>query len=274
MTKAGLENRVAIVTGAGTGIGRGIALELARKGAVVIVHYNSSQRGATETVEMIERAGGKALAERANLEQVDACVGLIGGTAEKHGRIDILVNNAAVSTEAAVLDVSERLWNQTINVNLRAPFFCSQAAARFMISQGGGRIVNIGSVHGFISFPACGPYASSKGGLNMLTKQMAVELAPHHICVNCVAPGTVEVERYFSQFDNYDRESAAVSIPVGRVGFPTDIAPLVAFLCSDEAGFLTGQTIVVDGGQSSIISSNRPKEAFPWIDRGNRQESP
>jgi NAD(P)-dependent dehydrogenase (short-subunit alcohol dehydrogenase family) len=264
MTGLNLENKIAIVTGAGTGIGRGIALELAQKGAVVIVHYNSSEHGANETVRMVQEAGGRAELLKANLEQADACINLIESTVQKYGKLDILVNNAAVSTEGQILDIDEKLWNLTININLRAPFFCSQTAVKVMIPQGGGKIINIGSVHGLVSFPSFGPYAASKGGLNMLTKQMAIELAPYHINVNCVAPGIVEVERYFSQFSNYNREQAAASIPYGQVGFPKDIAPVVAFLCSNEANYITGQIIVVDGGQSSILFSNRSKEASPW----------
>jgi NAD(P)-dependent dehydrogenase (short-subunit alcohol dehydrogenase family) len=266
MSEGSLEGKVAIVTGAGTGIGRGIAVQLAGQGATVVVHFNASEEGARETVRMIEGAP-PPLAQRANLEEPDACAGLVSGIVQRQGRIDILVNNAAVSTEAMILDVTEDLWNMTINVNLRAPFFCSKEAARAMIPHGSGKIVNIGSVHGSVSFPACSAYAASKGGLNMLTKQMAIELAPHHICVNCVAPGTIEVERYFTQFGNYERGAAAESIPIGRVGLPQDIACIVGFLCTDEADFITGQTIIVDGGQTSIIPSSRPKEAFPWVNK-------
>jgi NAD(P)-dependent dehydrogenase (short-subunit alcohol dehydrogenase family) len=258
-----LEQKCAVVTGAGTGIGREIAMELAKQGASVMVHYNTSKAGAQETVQIIAKAGGRAAPIQANLEHVHECTRLIQGSVRALGGINILVNNAAVSTEARFLDVSEELWDRTLNTNLRAPFFCAQAAVREMIKRGGGKVINIGSVHGLLSVPVFGPYAAAKGGLHMLTRQMAIELAPYRINVNCVAPGLIEVKRYFSQFSDYDRDEAARDVPWGRVGFPRDIAPIVAFLCSDDAGFITGQVIYVDGGQSSVLASRRSPEAHP-----------
>ncbi|NLS76111.1 MAG: SDR family oxidoreductase [Chloroflexi bacterium] len=260
-----MENKVAIVTGAGTGIGRGIALALARRGARVVVHYNRHREGADETVRQIIASGGQAMALGADLEEVAACQRLIAEAVEACGAVDILVNNAAISSEARFLEVSPAAWDQTINVNLRAPFFCAQAAVPQMIQRGGGRIINISSVHGLVSAPVFAAYAAAKGGLNMLTRQLAVELAPHRITVNCVAPGAIEVERYYTQFPAFDPAASARKIPLGRMGQPEDIGAMVAFLCSEEASFVTGQVVVVDGGQISLLALSRPgDDAYPY----------
>lgn len=259
-----LDNKVAVVTGAGTGIGRAIAMELGKRGACVVAHHNTSKAGAKETVRTVTKMGAQAVAIQADLEHVSQCTRLVQETVQQFGGIDILVNNAAASTEAAFLDVSEDVWNRTVSVNLRAPFFCAQAAVREMMRRGGGKIVNIGSVHSVLSLPVFGPYAASKGGLNMLTRQMAVELAPQHINVNCVCPGLIEVERYFTQYPDYDGEEAGRDIPWGRIGLPQDVAPVVVFLCSGEADFITGQVIYVDGGQTSVLALRRSAEAHSF----------
>jgi len=253
-----LDGKRAVVTGAGTGIGRGIAVELARRGASVVVHYHSSAGGAEETRKTIRERQGRAVAIRANLAQVHECTRLVQESVSAFGGVDILVNNAAISPEVPFLDVSDEMWNRVIATNLSGPFFCAQAAAREMVRRGaGGKIIHIGSAHGFTSAPHFGPYAASKGGLHMLTKQMALELAPHQIGVNCVAPGLVEVERYHTQFPDYDRDVSARLVPWGRVGLPADIGCVVAFLCSDDAEFITGQVIYVDGGQTAAQRTAR-----------------
>jgi len=249
-----MKDKVAVVTGAGTGIGQGIALELGKRGAVVLVHYHSSEAGAEETVRSITGAGGRARAVQADLSQVSECQRLIGSCLDTFGRIDILVNNSGVTTKADFVEVTEELWDLTVDISLKASFFCAQAAVRQMIAQGGGgKIVHIGSVHGNLSLPGFGPYAAAKGGLHNLTRQMAYELAPHRINVNCIAPGVIEVERYYTFEADYDRAKWARTVPWGRVGFPRDIAGVVAFLCSDDADFVTGQVICVDGGQTSSL---------------------
>ena len=254
---ANLRDKSAIVTGAGTGIGRGIARKLAACGARVAVHYNSSAGGANETVRLIEGAGGQAVAVRANLSSTAEGVAMVEWAIQQFGGLDILVNNAALSTEAPFFEMTEELWDQTLAVNLKSGYFCAQAAAKHMAQQGGGKIVFIGSIHGELTAPTFSAYAASKGGMNMMTRALALELAPLHVNVNCVAPGLIEVERYYTQFDWYDRVEAARNVPYGRVGFPEDIAGLVAFLASNEADFITGQIITVDGGQGTKLAIHR-----------------
>jgi NAD(P)-dependent dehydrogenase (short-subunit alcohol dehydrogenase family) len=252
-----LSNKSAVVTGAGTGIGRGIARQLAACGARVAVHFNRSAEGATETVRLIEEAGGQATALQADLSSTAAGVAMVEHAIQQFGGLDILVNNAALSTEAPFFEMTEELWDQTLAVNLKSAYFCAQAAARHMARQGGGKIIFIGSIHGELTAPTFSAYAASKGGMKMVTRALALELAPLHINVNCVAPGLIEVERYYSQFEWYDRAEAARNVPYGRVGFPEDIAGLVAFLASSEADFITGQIIYVDGGQGAKLAIHR-----------------
>jgi NAD(P)-dependent dehydrogenase (short-subunit alcohol dehydrogenase family) len=254
---ANLRDKSGIVTGAGTGIGRGIARKLASCGARVAVHFNSSADGAKETVRLIEEAGGQAIAVRANLNSTADGVAMVERVIQQFGGLDILVNNAALSTEAPFFEMTEELWDQTLTVNLKSAYFCAQAAAKHMARQGGGKIIFIGSIHGELTVPTFSAYAASKGGMSMVTRALALELAPLHINVNCVAPGLIEVERYYTQFEWYDRAEAAKNVPYGRVGFPDDIAGLVAFLASNEADFITGQIIFVDGGQRAKLAIHR-----------------
>lgn len=253
-----MKDKVAIVTGAGTGIGQGIAIELGRRGAAVVVHYHTSETGAHKTAQEIEKAGGQALIVQADLRQVSECKRVIDEGVKAFGRLDILINNSGVTTQAGILDVTEETWDLTVEIALKAAFFCAQAAARQMIAQGGGgKIVHIGSVHGNLSLPGFAAYAAAKGGLHNLTRQMAFELAPHHINVNCIAPGVIEVERYLTFMPHYRREKWSQKVPWGRVGFPQDVANLAAFLCSDEADYITGQVICIDGGQTTSLQLDR-----------------
>lgn len=241
-----LLGKTALVTGASKGVGKGIALELARHGCRVIVNYNTDAAGAAATVSEIEAAGGRALAVQANVgdaAQVDA---MFAQVREQAGALDILVNNAGVQTWKPLLELTEAEWDRVIGTNLKGAFLCTQRAARMMLERGGA-IVNIGSGCNKVAFPNLVDYTASKGGVEQFTKVAAVELGPYRIRVNCVAPGAIEIERTKEEASDYG-ETWAKLTPLGRVGVPLDVGRAVAFLVSPEADFITGQTIWVDGG--------------------------
>jgi NAD(P)-dependent dehydrogenase (short-subunit alcohol dehydrogenase family) len=240
-----LSGRVAIVTGAGRGIGREIALELARAGADVAINYYDEPERAHATVAELEALGVRALALAGDVGNGDDVRRVMDEAAEKLGALDILVNNAGVQTWTPFLEVTESEWDFVIRTNLKGCFLCTQAAAKLMAR--GGAIVNIGSGCNKVPFPGLVAYTASKGGIEMLTKVAAVELAPRRIRVNCVAPGAIEVERTKLEGDDYAGTWGAIT-PLGRVGQPDDIARTVRFLASDDSAFITGQTIWVDGG--------------------------
>lgn len=253
-----LDSKRAIVTGGGTGIGRGVAIRLAGEGARVCLSYNASSAGAEETVRLIKMNGGNALALKANLESASEGIQMVERAVQKIGGVDILVNNAGLTITKPIFDVTEEDWDRVLTIDLKSGFFCAQTAAQYMKAQGGGKLIFISSVHSRASVPKFAPYAAAKGGIEALVRQMAIELAPDHINVNCVAPGLIEVESYYKDFPWYRREDFAKQVPVGRVGFPEDIASIVAFLASDQADFITGQTIYVDGGQLARLAIIRP----------------
>lgn len=242
-----LESKTALVTGASKGIGKGIALELARAGAKVAVNYNSDRAGAEATVAEIRGMGREAFAIQANVGIAADVERMFGRTFEGFSRLDILVNNAGVQTWKPLVDLTEAEWDRTIDTNLKGCFLCSQRAARHMRERGGGRIVNIGSGCNKIAFPNLVDYTASKGGIEMFTKVAAAELGRYQITVNCVAPGAVEIERTKLEAGDYSATWAKLT-PLGRVGQPVDVALAVVFLASDAAAFITGQTIWVDGG--------------------------
>jgi NAD(P)-dependent dehydrogenase (short-subunit alcohol dehydrogenase family) len=251
-----LESRVALVTGASKGVGKGIALELARRGADVVVNYNADQRGAEATVAEIHRIGREAFAVQANVALAADVDRMFAHSLEMFPRLHILVNNAGVQTWKPLLDLTEAEWDRTIDTNLKGCFLCTQRAARHMRERGGGRIINIGSGCNKIAFPNLVDYTASKGGIEMFTKSSAVELGKHRITVNCVAPGAIEVERTKLEAGDYAGTWAKLT-PLGRVGEPLDVGRAAAFLASDAAEFITGQTIWVDGGLFS-------KPAWPY----------
>lgn len=249
-----LKGKVAVITGGSGGIGAEIAGHLARLDARTIVTFATNEAGAQAVVRHIKDHGGDAIAVKTDVRRRADVTGLFQQVAETWGGTDILINNAGVDPRVPLLDMTESDWDHVIDTNLKGVFLCSQAAARQMMERGSGKIVNISSVHGHATDVMLSAYAASKGGVNMLTKQLSLELTPHNIQVNAVAPGAIEVEKYFTQFPGYDRDEIGAQIPAGRIGEVTDVAPLVAFLCGRESDFITGQIISVDGGTTAKLA--------------------
>ncbi len=244
-----LRGRTALVTGAGRGIGRAIALALAEQGVRVGVHFGRSEAGAREVAAAVRALGGEVELFRADLADPEAVGRLFGDVEARFGRLDILVNNAAVFTRTPALELSAGEWRHILDVNLSAVFFCCQAAARLMLVRPeGGVIVNLasgGGLHPRPGYDLSAAYAASKAGVIMLTRRLALEWAPR-IRVNAVAPGIIDSKPRPMRAEVRDR--FARLIPLGRVGTPEEVATVVVFLASDEARYITGQTIVVDGG--------------------------
>lgn len=247
-----LDGRVAVVTGAGTGIGSAIALGLARAGADVALHYRGHGGRASEIADQCRVVGRRAVVLKSDFSVDPAgAATIVEQAVEALGRVDILVNNAAVTTrEEPFQEVTQAHLEETLAVNVTAPLLATQAAARHMVAQGsGGRIVNIGSVHSRVTNPNTTAYAVSKGALAALTQAAAVALGESGITVNCIAPGAVVVERYAS-VERFDEAWYVGRTPIGRLGTPDDVAAAVVFLATAQAGFVTGQTVFVDGGMS------------------------
>lgn len=272
MTQADrLTGKRALVTGSGTGIGREVALEFARQGADVALHYSHSDSGAASAVQEIQHLGRKAAAFAADFGKLQDAVGLVERAIDFHGGLDIVVNNAGITFTRPFDEITPEQFDLLVNVNVRAQFFITQAAARLMSANAGGAICNISSIHGLQGAPEYALYAATKGAIIAYTRAAAVELACRGVRLNCVAPGWVTVENYANAIPGYDPEQekrdAARRIPVARQGIPLDIARLVAFLCSDDASFIVGETIVADGGTvalSSLTTDFRARSTSRW----------
>jgi len=251
-----LPAKIALVTGAAKGIGKGIALELAAQGCDVAINDYGDPDGAEATASEIRALGRLALVVMANVGDAAEVDAMFQAVFNQFPRLDILVNNAGVQTWKALLDLEEREWDRTIDTNLKGCYLCTQRAGRHMKDQGGGRIINIGSGCNKVAFPRLVDYTASRGGIEMFTKVAAVELGPYGITVNCVAPGAIETERTKTEAADFAGTWANLT-PLGRVGTPMDVANAVVFLAGQSSGFITGQTIWVDGGLFS-------KPAWPY----------
>jgi len=244
-----LQDQVAIVTGSSRGIGRAIALELARQGARVVVNYRANAEAAGQVVAAIEEQGGAALAVQADVSTAQGAKSLAEAALETYGTIDILVNNAGIARDTLLLRMSEDDWDAVINTNLKGAFHCVKAVQRTMLRKRRGRIVSIGSVVGLRGNLGQANYAAAKAGLVGFTKALARELGSRHITVNLVAPGFIQTDMTASLPEQYI-EHALAQIPLGQLGEPGDVATAVAFLCSDGARYITGQVLCVDGGMA------------------------
>ena len=244
-----LENKVALVTGAGRGIGRAIAIALAEEGAEVIVNYNGSEERAKEVKQTIEENGGKASIYKCNVSDFEACETMIREIVKEHGHLDILVNNAGITKDGLIMKMREEDFDRVLNVNLKGTFNTIRHSARQMLKQRSGKIINISSVSGILGNVGQANYAASKAGVIGLTKTMARELGSRGITVNAIAPGFVDTEMT-EVLSEEIRENACKQIILGRFGKPEDIANAAVFLASDKAGYITGQVISVDGGMN------------------------
>lgn len=249
MSEKSLENKVALVTGAGRGIGRAIALELARQGAIVIVNYNGSAHKAAEVVDEITGFGGCAESVCCNVEDYTACEEMIKGILEKYGKVDILVNNAGITKDNLLMRMSEAEYDSVLDINLKGAFNTMKHLSRNFLKQKGGRIINISSVSGVVGNAGQANYSASKAGLIGLTKSVAKELGSRGVCVNAIAPGFIHTDMTDALSDKV-KEEANKLIPMGHMGNVEDVANLTAFLASEKAAYITGQVICVDGGMA------------------------
>jgi glucose 1-dehydrogenase len=244
-----LQKKTALVTGASTGIGKAIATELSKQFAEVIINYIGQSGPAEELAEELSRNGSRAIAIEADVSNQSEVEEMFRRSINEFGKIDALVNNAGIEKRSSFLEKSLDEWNRVIAVDLTGPFICSQAAAKQMVSRKtGGVIINISSVHEDIAFPGYSAYCASKGGLRMLCRNMALELAPHGIRVVNVGPGAIATPINEATLEDPERRIALQKeIPMHRIGQPEEVAKLVAFLISDNASYITGTTVFIDG---------------------------
>ncbi|MBI5465213.1 3-oxoacyl-ACP reductase FabG [Candidatus Gottesmanbacteria bacterium] len=248
-----LSGKVALVTGGSRGIGQGIALALAQAGADVAVNYISSEEEAEKVVQKIKNLGRRAISVRADVSKKQEVDFMVGEMISQLGKIDILINNAGILSFKPFLEMDEETWDKMMAVNLKGQFLVAQAAARQMVAQKtGGKIINIASIASGqvgVGFPNIAHYCASKGGVVAMTETMALELGPHKINVNAIAPGAIETDMTKNMLlDEKTRQGLLMRIPKGRIGKPEDVGAMAVFLASDEADYCTGATFYVDGG--------------------------
>lgn len=242
-----LENKVALVTGGSRGIGRAVALELAARGAAVVVNYNKSSAAADEVVKKIQATGGKAAAFQADVSDIKQAEALVKFAVESFGDLSILVNNAGITKDTLIMMMAESDWDSVINTNLKSTFNCSKAAVKHMLRKRVGRIINMASIAGQMGNPGQTNYSASKGGQIAFTKALAREVAARNITVNAIAPGFVDTE-ILDAMTPETLEAALKMVPLARKAKPEEIAYAVAFLASDQAAYITGQVLGIDGG--------------------------
>lgn len=268
MTVSGrLTGKRAVVTGAGTGIGRGIALEFATEGASVALHYAHSDVGAKSAVEKIRGAGGRAEAFHADLRDLDQLQRLAENATEFLGGVDILVNNSGITMNKPFFEVTPEQFDTLYDVNIRGMFFLTQALACHMVEQGTGAIINLSSVHASTGMTEHTVYAGTKAAIVAFTRVLSLELAQKGVRVNGIAPGWVLVENHLKVLGNFDQAEAAKALPAGFIGAPSDIGRVAVFLASEESRYLIGQTLIVDGGQTALMPLSgdfREKRKEQW----------
>lgn len=242
-----LDGKVAIITGASRGIGRSVAIELAKLGAKVVINYAGNEAAAEEVKNIIVAAGGQGIVVKADVGDVEAVDAMVKETINTFGKIDILVNNAGITRDNLLMRMKEEDWDAVMNINLKGVFVCTKAVSRIMMKQKVGKIINMTSVVGLMGNAGQANYAAAKAGVIGFTKSMAKELASRGITVNAIAPGFISTDMTAVLSDQVKTELTE-KIPAGRLGSPEDVAAAVTFLASDSANYITGQTLNVDGG--------------------------
>jgi glucose 1-dehydrogenase len=251
-----LQNKVALVTGASSGIGRAIAMRFAQEGASVAINYLGGADRAQQAAESVQACGGRAIAVQGDVSQRADVEAMVAETVAKLGALHIAVNNAGIEIKRPFLEVTDDEWDKVIAVDLRGPYLVSQVAARQMVKQGGGgKLINISSVHEDIPCPQYAAYGAAKGGVRMLARDLALELAPYKINVNNIAPGAIATPINQAVLDDPQaKRNAITEIPWGRFGRPEEVAAVALFLASDDSDYVTGSTYYVDGGLTQQVT--------------------
>ncbi|NME83215.1 SDR family oxidoreductase [Clostridium sp. SM-530-WT-3G] len=242
-----LIGKVALVTGASRGIGRAIAVELAKEGASIVINYSKDNEGAKETLEQVKKVNGYGVIIKQDISSLEGCKSMIDEIINTMGKVDILVNNAGISTIGLFMDAEEEDISRIINTNLMGPVYLTKYALQHMVPKRSGNIINISSMWGDVGASCEVLYSTTKGGLNLFTKSLAKELAMSNIRVNGIAPGVIDTKMN-EVFSEEDRKSLEEEIPLGRFGTPEEIGKLAVFLASDDSSYITGQIIRADGG--------------------------
>ena len=265
--KGKMNNKLVLVTGSGTGIGREIALEFAREGASVALHYAHSADGAESAVKEILSMGCKAKAFKADLQDVEQAKKFAMDAVDFLGGIDVVVNNAGITMTLEFEKVTPEQFDTLYNVNIKSSFFITQTVLPAMLKRGKGVVINLTSIHGIRAFAGSTVYGGTKGAIISYTRELAIELAPKNIRVNAIAPGSVPVENQF-KLGSADLETVGKTIPCGFAGRPLDIAKVAIFLASEDSRYIVGQTIVADGGTTSLMSFSEEFKQFPKMRLG------